>query len=103
MSHTRVIRYTTTPETADENERLIREVFAELAVEQPEGVHYESIRLDGGHDFIHIVTLDGPDNPLFALPAFAAFQAGIGARCSAGPAAGDATIVGSYSPSGVAR
>jgi hypothetical protein len=103
MSETRVIRYTTTPETADENERLIRDVFAELAAEQPEGVRYQSIRLAGGHDFIHIVTLDGPDNPLFGLPAFAAFQAGIGERCSAGPAAGDATIIGSYSPSGVAR
>jgi hypothetical protein len=61
MSETRVIRYTTTPETADENERLIRDVFAELAVEQPDGVHYQSIRLADGLDFIHIVTLDGPD------------------------------------------
>ena len=99
MPQTRVIRYTTTPESADENERLIRAVFAELAAEQPEGVRYQAMRLAGGLDFIHVVTLDGDDNPLFRLPAFAEFQARIGERCSVGPAAGDATIVGAYSPS----
>ena len=35
MTVTRVIRYKTHPECADENERLIRDVFAELAEQQP--------------------------------------------------------------------
>jgi hypothetical protein len=98
MSQTRVIRYTTTPETAGENERLIRDVFAELAVEQPDGVRYQAMRLADGLGFIHVVTLDGDDNPLFRLPAFAAFQARIGERCSVGPTSSDATIVGAYAP-----
>ena len=34
MSMTKVIRYTTKPERAEENERLIRNVFAELARSQ---------------------------------------------------------------------
>ena len=31
MTTTKVVRYRTKPELADENERLIREVFAELS------------------------------------------------------------------------
>jgi hypothetical protein len=37
MAVIRVIRYKTHPESADENERLIRDVFAELAQQQPAG------------------------------------------------------------------
>ena len=37
MPTTRVIRYRTKPEHADENERLVRGVFAELAEENPAG------------------------------------------------------------------
>ena len=35
MPVTKVIRYRTKPEHADENERLIRAVFAELAEQSP--------------------------------------------------------------------
>ena len=37
MTTTKVIRYRTKPEQADENERLIRAVFAELAQRVPTG------------------------------------------------------------------
>jgi hypothetical protein len=37
---TKVIRYKTHPEIADENECLIRDVFTELAEQQPPGLHY---------------------------------------------------------------
>ena len=36
MPTTKVIRYRTKPEHADENERLVRDVFAELAEQDPE-------------------------------------------------------------------
>ncbi|MSV72590.1 MAG: hypothetical protein F2881_04680 [Actinobacteria bacterium] len=40
--------------------------------------------------------LDGPENPLAELPAFAEFQRDLPQRCVEQPAAGEATIVGSY-------
>ena len=43
MTVTKVIRYKTKPERADENERLVRAVFAELATNEPEGLHYATL------------------------------------------------------------
>ncbi len=40
MTVTKVVRYRTKPECADENERLIRDVFAELADARPDGLQY---------------------------------------------------------------
>jgi hypothetical protein len=84
MTVAKVIRYKTKPESADENERLIRDVFAELAKENPEGLRYAAFRLDGD------------DNPLSASAAFGQFQSGIKDRCAEGPVPADATVVGSY-------
>ena len=96
MTTTKVIRYRTKPEQADENERLIRAVFAELAQEDPDGLHYATFRLDDGVSFVHVAVLDGEENPLTSSPAFAAFQAGIGERCAEGPIPADATAVGNF-------
>ncbi len=97
MSVTKVIRYTTKPESADENARLIRAVFAELASQRPAGLRYTALRLDDGVSFVHVAELDDETrNPLAASEAFATFQAGVAGRCAQGPAAADATIVGSY-------
>jgi hypothetical protein len=96
MSMTKVIRYTTKPERAEENERLIRNVFAELARQNPEGLRYAAFRLDDGVSFLHVATFDGDANPLTASAAFGEFQAGVQDRCAEGPAPADATIIGSY-------
>jgi hypothetical protein len=96
MSTTKVIRYRTKPEHADENERLIREVFAELAQEDPDGLHYATFRLADGVSFVHLAVLDGEENPLTTSPAFAAFQAGIAERCAEGPVPADATAIGDF-------
>jgi hypothetical protein len=96
MGTTRVIRYTTNPEHAEENARLIRDVFAELAETRPEGLRYDAYRLADGVSFMHVVDIEGPDNPLATMGSFAAFQAGIGERCSDGPTPTEAGIVGSY-------
>jgi len=96
MSVAKVIRYTTKPEWADENERLIGEVFAGLAADRPDGFRYASFRLEDGVSFVHVALLEGDDNPLLASPAFAAFQAGLGQRVAEGPVASDATVIGSY-------
>jgi len=91
-----VIRYSSKPECADENERLIRAVFAELATAKPDGLHYAAFRLADGLSFLHVAALDGDDNPLTASAAFAEFQSGIGARIADGPIQSDAAVVGSY-------
>jgi hypothetical protein len=96
MPVSKVIRYTTKPECADENERLIRAVFAELADHDPEGLRYTSFRLADKVSFVHVAVLDGDSNPLVSLPAFAEFQRDIADRCAEGPVAADADIVGSF-------
>jgi hypothetical protein len=94
-----VVRYQAKPERADENQRLIEAVFAELDERQPEGFTYKVFRLDDGVSFIHVVIEhdDVPDpDSLQAVPAFPAFLAGIAERCDVPPVASGATIVGGY-------
>jgi hypothetical protein len=91
-----VVRYRAKPETAQENERLIWAVFAELRTKSPDGVRYLALRLGDG-TFIHFSTIDGDRaNPILQLEAFQSFQAAIKERCSELPQASDATIVGNY-------
>src|SRR6195952_5191851 len=85
MSVTRVIRYVTKPECAEENARLIGAVFADLVALKPEGVQYQSFRLDDGLTFVHVVTLAGQGNPLLASEAFQAFSSTVADRCTEGP------------------
>jgi hypothetical protein len=94
--NTRIIRYTTHPEHADENARLIGDVFAALADAKPNGVHYAAFRLDDGVSFMHVVTLDGDTNPLNDVPAFKEFQADIMNRVVAPPVTVVTTVVGNY-------
>ena len=95
MTVAKVIRYQTRPERAEENERLIRDVFAELAAERPEGLRYATFRLADGVSFLHVALLEGEDNPLFESAAFA-FQSAIGDRVVDGPDPSDATVIDSY-------
>ncbi len=97
MTVTKVIRYRTKPECADENVRLIRAVFADLAVQNPEGLRYASFQGEDGVSFLHVAVLDDGDvNPLLESPAFGEFVSDIGNRCAEPPFATDADVVGSY-------
>jgi len=96
MGNSMVIRYTVRPEAAEENQRLVQNVFAELAANQPEGLHYMTFRLADGVSFVHVVSVDGEDNPLLKTEAFAEFQRNIGERWVEPATAAEATIVGSY-------
>ena len=96
MTVVKVIRYTTTPESADENARLVGAVYAELAREKPPGLRYATFRLDDGVSFLHVALLDAEENPLTTSAAFAAFQSAMADRLAEGPVQADATVVGSY-------
>ena len=93
-----VIRYKVKPERADENQRLIERVFAELAERDPGGIQYATFRLEDGVSFVHVASVDAEDgsNPLRAIPAFADFTRDLAARCDEPPDAQDAQLVGSY-------
>ena len=96
---TTVVRYQVKPERADENQRLIEEVFTDLEERAPEGFTYKVFRLDDGVSFIHVVIehddVDDPDS-LQDVPGFQAFVADIAERCDVPPVATGATIVGGY-------
>jgi hypothetical protein len=97
---TAVIRYTTRPEAADDNQRLIEEVFAELARTAPAGLTYSTFRLADGVTFVHVVAGDG----LPQLASFQEFQRALGERLTAGPTRETATLIGTYAatePSGL--
>jgi hypothetical protein len=96
MSRTVVVRYRTSPEAAEENQRRVEKVFAELAVDDPGGLRYMTLRLADGVTFVHVATLEGAENPLNRSAAFAAFQEGIADRCVEQPAPSEATVIGSY-------
>ena len=95
---TTVVRYQVKPERADENQKLIEAVFAELDEREPDGFTYKVFRLDDGVSFLHVVIEHDVDDPesLQAVPAFQAFVADIADRCDIPPMATSATIVGGY-------
>jgi hypothetical protein len=94
-----IVRYQAKPDRADENQRLIEAVFADLNEREPAGFTYKVFRLDDGVSFIHVVIehddVEHPDS-LQDVPAFQAFVAGINDRCDVPPVAMGASVVGGY-------
>lgn len=93
-----MVRYTTKADRAEENEALIRAVFAELEAKSPPGIRYASFKLDDGRSFVHLGFIDTEDgsNPLGALGAFREFTAKIADRCEAPPVSTRFETVGSF-------
>jgi hypothetical protein len=93
-----VVRYQAKPERADENQKLIEAVFAELDERQPEGFTYKVFRLEDGVSFVHTVIEHDVEHPqsLQDVAAFQAFVADIADRCEVAPVATGATLVGGY-------
>lgn len=91
-----MVRYRVKPERVEENEALVRAVYAELAASAPPGFRYATFKLPDGVSFVHLAALEGDDNPLSRTAAFAEFQRGIRDRCDEPPTAVDLEEVGSY-------
>ncbi len=90
-----LVRYKAKPDQAQENQRLIEAVFAELREKAPEGMRYAVLKLDDG-TFIHFAAVeDGAKGPP-AFPAFQTFQEHVEERCLELPQSGEVTIVGNY-------
>jgi hypothetical protein len=90
-----VVRYRTTPEHVEENQRLVEAVFAELNASDPGGVRYATFRL-ADDTFVHIAEVEAEPNPLGSIAAFGEFQKDIGDRCIESPNPQQATLVGQY-------
>src|SRR5260370_34207228 len=91
-----LIRYKTKPELADENQRLVEQVYQELGARDPGGVHYATLRLADGVTFLHLFTTDSDDaaNTLGSIAAFAEFLRDLPQRCAGPPAAQEHNRVG---------
>ncbi|MDB6010223.1 MAG: hypothetical protein JWL65_2473 [Gammaproteobacteria bacterium] len=87
MQRVTLVRYTTKPDHAAENEALSRAVFAQLRNSVPEGVAYALFR--DGNDFTHVfLNLKADESaPVTELPAFKAFEKGVVERCEVPPKA----------------
>jgi hypothetical protein len=91
-----MVRYRVSPETAVENEDLIRAVYTELQATEPAGLRYATFRLDDGVTFVHVAQTPDELNPLERIGAFKEFQAGLKDRCVEPPAVSELTLVGSF-------
>ncbi len=94
-----VTRYATrSAEAADENQRRIEGVFAELAAAAPSNVSYLVLRL-ADDSFVHVSFHDHGDdevNPISSAAAFAHFQEDHADRREGAVDQQTATLVGAY-------
>ena len=96
MNKAVMVRYRTTPEAAEENQRLVEAVYRELNADDPGGLHYATFRLADGVTFVHVAAYDGEDNPLQRSAAFKEFQQDFASRAADAPEFSDVTLVGEY-------
>jgi len=85
-------------EDADENQRRVEGVFADLEQTKPDNVSYLVLRL-ADDSFVHVSFHDHADdevNPIASTAAFAHFQDGHGERREGGVDQQTATLVGAY-------
>ena len=85
-------------EDADENQRRVEAVFAELADDKPDNVSYIVLRL-ADDSFVHLSFHDHGDdevNPIASTAAFAHFQDGHETRRDGGVDQQTASLVGAY-------
>jgi hypothetical protein len=96
-----IVRYRISPARVEENEELVRAVYAELREASPPGLRYATFLLSDGVSFVHVASHDddaGP-NPLPDLPAFQRFQQELGERCDEPPVVTEMRQIGAYRPS----
>jgi hypothetical protein len=92
MQRVTLVRYTTKPDQAAENEALSRAVFAQLRSAPPEGVAYALFR--DGNEFLHVFLnlKDDDSSAVTELPTFKAFQKDVVERCDVPPQATRFTV-----------
>jgi hypothetical protein len=94
-----VTRYSTkSDEAAEENQRRVEAVFAELAADKPDNVSYIVLRL-ADNSFVHVSFHNHGDdevNPIASTAAFAHFQEDHANRREGDVVQQTASLVGAY-------
>src|SRR3954453_13086417 len=86
MAEQTSVRYTTRDAAAAEaNERLIDEVFTELAELAPDGRSYRDARSADGLSFEHVAIVEGGPNPVPPPASFQSFSSTVAERAVAPP------------------
>jgi len=95
-----MVKYRVKADRVAENERLIADVFAELANARLP-VQYAAYRMPDGVSFVHVAAVELVEgkNPLVALPAFQRYVAEIGARCDEPPVSTELAAIGVFAGS----
>jgi hypothetical protein len=93
---TTMVRYKLKPGTADENEKLVQQVFAQLVRDKPPGVRYQVFKMADGLSFVHLATSEADVNPVTLLEAFKRYAAAIKERCDELPVPVQLQMVGEY-------
>jgi hypothetical protein len=91
-----MVRYRIKAGEVAENERLVRDVYAELGDRQPEGFRYATFKLDDGVSFVHLAVQDAAENPLSDVEAFRRFQENLRERCDEPPVVMELEEIGSF-------
>jgi hypothetical protein len=95
---TRMVTYRVKDGRTDENTKYVREVMADLAARETEGVTYSVYLLEDGVSFVHVVDEEGDGGKVQVSEAFQRFTAGlVEDRCADTPQLHQMTLVGSYS------
>ncbi|HCB05052.1 MAG TPA: hypothetical protein PLZ93_16575 [Nocardioides sp.] len=93
----RMVTYRVKVGRAEENTAYVREVMADLAARETEGVTYSVYLLDDGVTFLHVVDEEGDGGKVQVSEAFQRFTASlIEDRCANTPELHPMTLVGSY-------
>jgi L-rhamnose mutarotase len=95
---TTIVQYKIKPSHVAENERLIRDVYAELNAAQPNGFHYRTFLLEDGVSFVHMAIAEdtAAEDTLPNTTAFRRFQQSLADRCDELPKATPARTIGSH-------
>ena len=93
----RMVTYRVKDGRAEENAAYVREVMADLAARETEGVRYEVFLLEDGVTFLHVVDEEGEGGKVQVSEAFQRFTATlVEDRCAATPELHKMTLVGRY-------
>ena len=92
-----MVRFTATPEAAEDVEKGVATLFAAVQEARPAGTRFRYYREAGGVSFVALLELDeGIDNPLPTIPAARDFQASLPTWAATPPTPEPLTLLASY-------
>src|SRR3977135_4102958 len=92
-----IVRYKLKPAYTEENIRLVKAVYSQIALEKSADFRYSTYQLEDGVSFLHIAIHGGEGkSPISGFSAFQEFQKDIKTRCEELPVVTQATEIGAY-------